>query len=88
MLDMRCLADGAFDQQDFIHGPADRRDLLRAQPVAAIVDGEMRLGRRAEHAGIPVHCRRAKMTKVALQKIAGASPSGVAVRVRHATIVA
>ena len=49
MLDMGRLADHAFDQQDFVHGPADRRDLLRALPVAAIVDREVRLGRGAEH---------------------------------------
>ena len=43
------LADDAFDQQDFVHRPADRRDLLRAQAIAAIVDRQMRLGHGAEH---------------------------------------
>ena len=43
------LADDAFDQQDLVHRPADRLDLPRTLPVVAIVDGEVRLGRRAEH---------------------------------------
>lgn len=52
MFDMRGLADDAFGQDDLVHRPADRRDLLGAQPVAAIVDRDMRFG------GGTVHDRR------------------------------
>lgn len=43
------LADDAFGQDDLVHRPADRRDRLRAQPVAAIVDRDVRFGRGAVH---------------------------------------
>lgn len=49
MFDMCGLADNALDQHDFLHRPADRRDLLAAEPVAAIVDRHVRFGRGAEH---------------------------------------
>jgi len=48
MFDMGGLADHAFHQDDRVHRPADRRHLLRAQPVAGIVDRDMRFGRSAE----------------------------------------
>ena len=47
--DMGGLADDAFGQDDLVDRPADRRDRLRAQPVAAIVDRDVRFGRGAVH---------------------------------------
>lgn len=43
------LADDAFHQDDFVDRPADRRHLLGIQPVAAIVDRDMRFGGGAVH---------------------------------------
>ena len=43
------LADDAFGQDDLVDRPADRRDRLRAQPVAAIIDRDVRFGRGAVH---------------------------------------
>lgn len=48
MLDMGGLADHAFHQDDFVHGPGDGGDLPGAEPVAAIVDRDVRFGRGAE----------------------------------------
>lgn len=48
MLDMGGLAHHAFDQQYLFHRPADRRDLLRGQAIAVIVDRDVRLRRGAE----------------------------------------
>lgn len=48
MFDMGRAPDDAFDQQDFADGPADGRDRLRAQTIAAIVDRDMRIRRGAE----------------------------------------
>lgn len=49
MFDMGGLADDAFGQDDLVGRPADRRDFLGIQPVAAIVDRDMRLGGGAIH---------------------------------------
>ena len=49
MFDMGGPADDAFGEDDFIDRPADRRHLLRIQPVAAIVDCDVRFGRGAVH---------------------------------------
>lgn len=49
VFDVGGLADNAFGQDDLVHCPADRRDRLRAQPVAAIVDRDVRFGRGAVH---------------------------------------
>lgn len=48
MFDMQGLADHAFHQDDLVHRPADRRDCLGAQAIAAIVDRDMRFGRGAD----------------------------------------
>lgn len=49
MFDMGGLADDAFGQDDFAHRPADRRHFLGIQPVAAIVDRDVRFGGGAVH---------------------------------------
>ena len=54
MFDMGGLADDAFGQDDLVRRPADRRQFqraegLRTQPVAAIVDRDMRFGGGAVH---------------------------------------
>jgi hypothetical protein len=62
VLDMRGLADNAFDQQYFLHRPFDRRQFQRAEglrtlPVAAIVDRDVRFG-APETSDSAVHDRR------------------------------
>src|SRR5688572_30354125 len=42
------LADYALDQQHLFHRPADRVDLAAAEPITAIIDGDVRLRRGAE----------------------------------------
>ena len=49
MFDMGGLADDAFGQDDLAHRPADRRHFLSVQPVAAIVDRDVRFGGGAVH---------------------------------------
>ena len=49
MFDMGGLADDAFHQDDLVDRPADRRHFLRIQPVAAIVDRDVRFGGGAVH---------------------------------------
>lgn len=57
------LADDAFGQDDLAHRPADRRHFLGVQPVAAIVDRNVRFG------GGAVHDRRLRREQMVDQRL-------------------